>query len=251
MTTSDQYYEAIASSYDELYEVRTSLPDTVATVEVLQDLAGQGPVLELGVGTGRAALPLAERGLEVHGIDSSQAMLSVLTSKMSARFPMQAVLGDFSAFSFSRRFSLIYALFNSIWCLATPELQQACVRCSATHLQAGALFLVEAYVPDPGRFVDGQSLRTTFLGPTRLHLEVSKHDAANQRVESRHVFLSMGAIQVLPRLVRYLHPEELDAMAAAAGLRLRERWGSWARTEFTSSSTTHISIYEKEPAGSS
>jgi len=242
--TSATYGERIADVYDSLFRS----PDPSA-VTLLADLAGGGPVLELGIGTGRLALPLAERGVAVHGIDASPAMVAKLRAKPGgAAIPV--TMGDFSSFQIDERFPLIFVAFNTIFALETQAQQVACFRSVAAHLREEGVFVVEAFVPDLSRFEHGQRLATVRIEDESEWIEVSQHDPASQRVESRLICLSGEGVQRFPIRIRYAWPAELDLMAQLAGLSLRHRWANWLRHPFSSASAFHISVYARENAPS-
>jgi SAM-dependent methyltransferase len=236
------YGERIADMYDELYE---SLFDVEGAADFLAGLAEGGRALELGIGTGRIALPVKGRGVEVHGIDSSEAMVEKLRAKPGGE-EIPVTMGDFSDVKVEGEFDLVYIPFNTLFALTTREAQVSCFRNAAAHLTPRGTFVVEAFVPDPFRFNDHQRVAVERLGDDELLLETSQHDPVNQRVNSYHVVLSDGEpVRLYPVQIRYAWPSELDLMAELAGLRLRERWGSWRRDGFTSDSRIHVSVYEK------
>ncbi len=236
----ETYGDRIADVYDDLY---TSL-DTEGAVEALAALAGGGPVLELAVGTGRLALPLAERGLEVHGIDASEAMVAKLRAKPGGdRIPV--TMGDFADVGVDGRYSLVFVAFNTFFGLLTQEDQVRCFANVAAHLAAGGSFVIEAFFPDLARFDRGQRVQATRLDPGQVMLDVSKHDPVEQRVESDHVVITEAGIRLYPVNVRYAFPAELDLMARLAGLELTDRWGGWRREPFTADSPRHVSVYAR------
>jgi SAM-dependent methyltransferase len=242
------YGAAIADVYDDLY------PDDVmatgATVRRLLDLAGDGPVLELGVGTGRLALPLAAAGLRVHGIDASQEMLDRLDAKRGSS-DIEATLGDFSSFEVPGRFALAVLVFNTIFALPDQDAQVRCFECVAAHLQPGGCFVVEAFVPNPARFHEGQSVRVRTMTSERVALDVAEIDPVSQFMYTTRIDLRDGAIQLHPANHRYAWPTELDLMARIAGLHLENRWQDWDRSAFTATSQFHVSVYRKPGAAAS
>ncbi|MGH2693587.1 MAG: class I SAM-dependent DNA methyltransferase [Actinomycetota bacterium] len=239
------YGERIADVYDELYE---TLFDTEGAVEFLAALAEGGRALELGIGTGRIALPLKQRGVEVHGIDASEAMVEKLRAKPGGE-EISITMGDFAETKAEGEFALVYIPFNTLFALTTREDQVRCFHNAAERLNPEGKFVIEVFVPDPTRFNDHQRVSVERLGDEVVQLETSQHDPINQRVTSYHVFLSDGEpVRLYPVQIRYAWPSELDLMAELAGLRLRERWGSWRRDKFTSESKFHISVYEKPTA---
>ena len=235
------YGEEIAEIYDDWY---TTL-DAEAAVGLLAELAGSGPVLELGIGTGRIALPLIRRGIKVHGIDASPAMVEKLRAKPDGD-SISVAIGDFADVDVEGEYSLVFIAFNTLFCLLTQEAQLRCFENVATKLAPGGVFVVEAFVPDLSRFDRNQRTGVEGIEPDRIKLEVSKHNPLNQQVETKHVVVTEQGIKFYPLKIRYAYPSELDLMARIAGLRLRERWGSWRRAPLTISSVCHISVYERD-----
>jgi SAM-dependent methyltransferase len=234
------YGERMADVYDEWFGVPA---DTDESREFLAGIAANGSALELGVGTGRIALPLAERGIEVHGIDASEAMVRKLREKPGgAEIPVS--IGDFAAVDVEGEFALIYVVFNTFFALLTQEDQVRCFENIAARLKPGGAFIIEAFVPDPARFEQYQATRTKHVGVDRVVLEVSRHDPVEQRVYSQSIVWSEAGAKFYPVRLRYAWPSELDLMARLAGLRLRERFGSWRREPFTAASGRHVSVYE-------
>ena len=235
----ETYGDRIAEIYDELYGDYDP-----AAIELLADLAGAGPALELGIGTGRIALPLRERGVEVQGIDVSEAMISKLRSKQDGT-EIEVLSGSFADFEIDRRFRLVYVVFSTFFSLLTQEEQVSCFRSVSEHLAPGGMFVLEVFVPDLGRFVDGQTVRAVTLREDEVQLNVSQVDPAAQQVTGQHVLLSQQGISLYPVKVRYAWPSELDLMAQLAGLSLRHRWSSWSKEAFTAESKKNISVYGK------
>jgi SAM-dependent methyltransferase len=238
------YGDRIARVYDELYE---ELFDVAGTVSLLAELAGDGRALELAIGTGRVALPLRERGVEVTGIDISDAMVAKLRTKPGgADIPI--VMGDFGDVEVAGHFDVVYLVFNTLFALPTQDDQVRCFENVARHLTEGGVFVVEAFVPDSTRFTRHQTTGTDFLGTDHLHLEASRHDPVTQTVDTQHVVLRQGQpVEMYPVSIRYSYPGEIDLMARLARLRLRNRWGGWHREPFTSESNFHVSLYERVP----
>jgi SAM-dependent methyltransferase len=236
------YGDRIAEIYDSLY------PDqpTEQTVAFLAELAGDGPVLELAIGTGRVALPLADRGLEVHGIDASEAMVERLREKPGGG-ALPVSIGDMADVPVEGRFSLVYLIFNTFFALLTQDDQVRCFASVAERLTDRGVFVLEAFVPDLARFDRGQRVSATNVGTDQVWLNLDRHDALEQRVDSIHAVLREGGLKLYPVRVRYAFPSELDLMARLAGLRLRERFGGWEREPFTEESGRHVSVYEPTP----
>ena len=235
----ETYGDRIASRYDSLYE---SELDTDAAVEALARLAGSGPVLELAIGTGRLAIPLAQRGIDVRGIDASEAMVARMRAKPGGE-DIPVAMGDFADVGVEGSFSLVYVAFNTIFALLSQDDQMRCFANVAEHLAEGGRFVVEAFVPDLKRFDRGQRVGVTAVRLDQVEFEVSRHDAVNQRVDSQHVFVTDGGTQLAPVSLRYAFPSELDLMARISSLELKDRWGGWKGEPFTNASTDHVSVY--------
>ena len=237
------YGDRIADTYDRLYPEQEGV---TPEVRALATLAGGGRALELGIGTGRVALPLAEQGVAVHGIDASEAMVVKLRAKPGGA-DIPVTIGDFAEVAVDGTFTLIFAVFNTFFALTTQEAQVRCFQRVADHLADGGVFLIEVFVPDPARFTHGQSLGVTNLDTDRVTLDVARHDPLHQRVYSHHLQFSESGTHLYPVQLRYAWPSELDLMARLAGLRLSERWSDWTGAPFTAASTRHISLYERSP----
>jgi SAM-dependent methyltransferase len=237
------YGERIAEIYDERY-LGSFAEDTSGAVSFLRGLAGDGPVLELGVGTGRVALPLAEAGIRVQGIDSSQAMIAKLKAKPGGdRIPL--TVGSFADFSLETRFTLIYVVFNTFFALLTQDEQVSGFEAVARHLTPDGVFAMQAFVPDVTRFdAHNQRVATESVGIDEVTLETSSHDPFAQRTDSAYVTIRNSGVRMYPVRIRYAYVPELDLMARLAGLRLRERWGGWDRQPYPSRSWTHVSVWE-------
>jgi SAM-dependent methyltransferase len=234
----ESYGERVAGVYDDWYSDYDS-----EAIEALADLAHGGRALELGIGTGRIALPLAARNVEVHGIDAASSMISRLCAKPGGN-RINVTEGNFTDVAVDGEFALVYVVFNTFFALSSQEEQVRCFRNVAAHLSSGGCFVIEAFVPDLTRFSGGQVNWATKVTADEVELDVGRHDAAAQRVISQKVVLTDGSVRLYPVQIRYAWPSELDLMAQLAGLHLRERWSSWKREPFTSDSGKHISIYE-------
>lgn len=212
-------------------------PEVVArTVDRLAELVADGAALEFGIGTGRIALPLAARGVRVHGIDLSPDMVAQLRAKPGGD-EIHVTIGDFSTAKVDGPFSLVYLVFNTIMNLTAQDAQIACFENASAHLEPGGCFVVEVGVPG------GDPLEVFDLGKT--HVGIDEYDAGTQRLVSHHFQLVDGRWERLSMPFRAAAPGELDLMARLAGLRLRERWGGWRRELFTSESAKHVSVWEK------
>jgi SAM-dependent methyltransferase len=232
----DYFAGQVAERYDATLGDRGDPEVVAATVDFLVELAGEGAALELGIGTGRIALPLAARGVRVHGIDLSPDMVAQLRAKPGGE-EIPVTIGDFSASRVGERFSLVYLVFNTINNLTTQDAQVACFESVAAQLEPGGCFLIEAGVPS------GEPLRVFALSET--HVGVDEYDAATQRLVSHHFSLVDGRWELRSIPFRSVSPAELDLMARLAGMRLRERWSGWGREPFTAESRRHLSVWEK------
>jgi SAM-dependent methyltransferase len=232
----------VAATYDEdsadMFEPSVVEP----AVEFLAGLAGDGAALELGIGTGRIALPLARRGISVHGSDLSEAMVARLRAKPGAE-RIAVTIGDFATTTVPGRFSLAYLVFNTIGNLTSQDEQVACFQNVAAHLEPGGCFVIEVEVPQLQRLPPGETVRAFALTPT--HLGFDEFDVANQGLISHHYSVVDGRLELLSMPFRYVWPAELDLMARLAGMTLRERWAGWRREPFTSDSIRHVSVWEK------
>ena len=235
------YGSAVAGMYDELYD---DMFDTEGAVRRLRQLAGDGPVLELGVGTGRLALPLAAGGLRVHGLDASAAMLDQLRAKPGGS-AVTVTEADFSEFELSERFTLAVLAINTIFALPDQDAQVRCFERVAAHLRPGGCFVVEAFVPNPARFHEQQSIRLRAMTEGRVALEVARIDQAIQFMYTTQIHFRDSGVELHAANHRYAWPAELDLMARLAGLKLEDRWEDWNLTPFTGTSQFHVSVYRK------
>ena len=235
--TAATYGERIAGAYDDWYDTLEE-----GTVPTLRELALGGRALELGIGTGRVALPLQHSGVEVHGIDASQAMVDRLRAKPGGQ-AIPVTLGDFADVAVEGEFSLIFALFTTFFSLLTQDDQVRCFQNVARHLSADGAFVIEAFVPDPARYDRGQDVRASHVGTEEVRLAVTKLDPVSQLITSQQVVLTEEGARLYPVRIRYAWPSELDLMARIAGLALRHRWENWQRAPFTPSSGRHVSVY--------
>jgi SAM-dependent methyltransferase len=213
-------------------------------VSFLADLAGTGAALELGIGTGRIALPLSQRGVLVHGIDLSPPMVAQLRAKPGSD-GIGVTIGDFAHTRVDGGFTLAYLVYNTIENLTSQDEQVACFENAAAHLSPGGCFVIEVEIPALRRLPPGETVRAFTVTPTRLGFD--EYDIANQGLVSHHFWVSGGRRDTFSVPFRYVWPSELDLMARLAGMRLRERWSDWDRAPFTGDSTKHISVWEKTP----
>jgi SAM-dependent methyltransferase len=236
--TPETYGERIALVYDDLYQGYDE-----RAIAVLKELAGSGPALELGIGTGRIALPLQRAGVEVHGIDASPAMLERLRAKPGGeRIPL--TVGSFAELPAEGQFTLIYVMFNTFFALLTQEEQVQCFKNAARLLAPGGAFLMEAFIPDLARFPDKQTVRAINVDTNGVQIDVTRVDVLNQHISSQHVVMTENGVRLYPVKLRYAFPAELDLMAHVAGMRLRARWSDWNRVSCSAASGKHISVYQ-------
>jgi SAM-dependent methyltransferase len=234
--------EPIAKSYDtknaDLFEPAVVEP----AVSFLADLAGTGAALELGIGTGRLALPLSQRGIRVQGIELSPAMVAQLKSKPGGD-NIAVTIGDFATTKVDGSFKVAYLVRNTIANLTTQDEQVECFRNVAAHLEPGGCFVIEVYIPELRRLPPGETVHAFTVTPT--HLGFEEYDVATQIAYSHHYWVVDGQLETFSAPFRYVWPSELDLMARLAGMTLRERWSGWEREPFTSESRSHVSVWEK------
>jgi SAM-dependent methyltransferase len=238
------YGDRIADAYDAL---PTHPQDADAAVTCLAALSDGGPTLELGIGTGRLALPLAARGVDVSGIDASEAMVAKLRAKPGGD-RIRVTVGDFADVDVDGSFSLIFVAYSTFFALPDADAQRRCFERVAARLDPGGRFVIEAFVPDPSRFVRDQHIEVRHVGMDSVMLSASRHDGPAQRVDSLLVRLADGDVRTWPVRLRYSYPGELDLMGELAGLRLEDRWGGWEREPFTNDSVKHVSVYSRNDA---
>jgi len=244
----DGYFdERVAARYDESEEISEMFDPAVVdpVVDFLVELAGSGSALELGIGTGRIALPLSKRGVPVHGIELSKAMAARLRAKPGGE-DIGVTIGDFATTTVDGTFSVAYLVFNTISNLTTQAAQVACFRNVATHLEPGGCFVIEVGVPGLQRLPPGETFQAFDVSQT--HWGIDEYDVATQGLISHHLEIVDGKAELNSVPFRYTWPSELDLMAELAGMRLRERWSDWKRAPFTSDSRKHVSVWEKPAA---
>jgi SAM-dependent methyltransferase len=234
--------EDAAATYDTDPDV-SQRRETEAAVAFLAGLASGDPALELAIGTGRIALPLAARGVRVDGIDFSPAMVAKLRAKPGGD-KLAVTMGNFADVAIPGAYRLIYVVFNTLFNLLSQDEQVRCFENVAAHLTDDGVFVVEAFVPTfltrlrDNQYVDAESIQVN-----EVWLDIGRHDPVAQTLEESHVVLSREGVRVYPIVTRYAWPSELDLMARIAGLRLKERWGGWGREPFTAASASHVSVY--------
>jgi SAM-dependent methyltransferase len=238
----DHFGEQVAAKYDERYAYQADPAEVDPIVHFLSALAGEGAALELGVGTGRIALPLARRGVSVHGIDLSKAMVSRLKAKPDGN-DIAVTIGDFATTAVGGTFTVAYVVANTIMNITTQDEQVACFQNVAAHLEPGGCFVIEVLVPRLRQLPLGETFQPFDVRPT--HVGFDELDVSRQHLVSHHYWIEGSEIEVFSPPFRYVWPAELDLMARIAGMRLRERWGGWKREPFTSESTKHVSVWQR------
>jgi SAM-dependent methyltransferase len=244
----DGYFdERVAARYDESSAEMFDPAVVDPVIDFLVELAGGGRALELGIGTGRIALPLARRGVTVHGIDLSEAMVARLRGKPGAD-QIGVTIGDFATATVEATFSVVYLVANTIMNLTTQDEQVTCFHNAASHLEPGGCFIIEVVVPGLRRLPPGETFQPFDVSAT--HLGFDEYDVARQGLVSHHYWIADGKVEVFSPPFRYVWPSELDLMARLAGMTLRERWSGWKREPFTSDSIKHVSVWEKSASRS-
>ena len=239
---TNYFGERVAERYDETSADMFDPAKVDPVVEFLAELASDGSALELGIGTGRIALPLAQRGIRVHGIDLSEAMVARLRAK-SGSDQIDVTIGDFATTKVEGRFSVAYLVFNTIMNLTSQDEQVACFQNVAAHLRPGGCFVIEVGIPDLQRLPLGETVRAFTVTSERLGFD--EYDIAAQGLISHHYWIEDGKLEAFAAPFRYVWPAELDLMARFAGMSLRERWSGWNREPFSSDSREHVSVWEK------
>lgn len=234
--------ERVAPTYDADSADRFAPEVLHPTADLLAELAGDGAALELAIGTGRVALALHERGVEVHGIDISTHMVAELRAKPGGD-AIPVTIGDMATTRLDRTFRLAYVVFNTITNLTTQDEQVRCFANAADHLEAGGRFVVEVLVPELRRLPPGDAHRAFTVTPT--HLGFDEYDLVENIVRSNHWYLRDGGLEVFVSSHRYVWPAELDLMARMAGLELEHRWSGWDREPFTAESANTVSVWRK------
>jgi SAM-dependent methyltransferase len=239
----DYFDERIAETFETKWAESFDPAVVDPAVSFLADLAGKGAALELGIGTGRIALPLSRRGIPVHGIELSPAMAARLRAQPGAD-DIDVTIGDFATTRVDATFTLVYLVRNTIMNLTTQDEQVECFRSVAAHLEPGGCFVIEVIVPAIRQLPPGETVRAFAVTPTHLGFE-EYVDLAAQVSFSHHYWVVDGALETFSAPFRYVWPSELDLMARLAGMTLRERWAGWNREPFAGDSATHVSVWEK------
>ncbi|MGE0600289.1 MAG: class I SAM-dependent methyltransferase [Dehalococcoidia bacterium] len=236
------FNSAVAATYDADSAEMFDPALLGATVDFLARLAGSGAAIEFAIGTGRVALPLAQQGIEVHGIDISEPMVAKLREKPGGD-AIPVTIGDIATTRVPGEFQLVYLPFNSITNLGTQDAQASCFENAASHLRPGGFFVVEVFVPELQRLNPGERYLPFKVDPD--HLGFDEYDVLNQICESHHYFVGRNGVTFFKSRHRYAYPAEFDLMARIAGLSLHERWSDWNRAPFTAESRSHISVWRK------
>lgn len=235
----------VAEVYDDVqhYSKTPSRSDRDAAVALLESVVRGGPALELAIGTGWIALPLAARGIRVDGIDLSAAMVQRLRAKPGGE-DISVTIGDMADVGVSGTYRLIFVVANSLFNLLTQDDQVRCFENVAAHLEDDGVFLIEVFRPDfLYRLRDNQYVDAEGIEVDEVRLDVARHDPVTQLLDESHVLLSRDRVRINPIVTRYAWPSELDLMARIAGLRLKERWGGWNREPFTGESKYLVAVY--------
>jgi len=241
----DYFGAPVAARYDESSADMFAPAFVDPVVDLLAELAGDGAALELGIGTGRIAIPLSRRGVPVHGIDLSEAMVARLRAKPGTE-RIGVTIGDFATTTVGGRFSVAYLVFNTIMNLTTQDEQVACFNNVAGHLEPGGCFVVEVGLPDLRRLPPGETIRPFAITETRLGFD--EYDVATQGLISHHYTVTDGNLEIRSIPFRYVWPSELDLMARLAGMTRRNRWSGWNREPFTDDSRKLVAVWEKPRA---
>jgi SAM-dependent methyltransferase len=234
----ETYGDRVADVYDDWY----TLPDGTQEAALLHALAAGGRVLELGIGTGRVALPLARLGVDVHGVDASPAMVGQLRAKPGGD-AIPVTIGDMADVAVDGSFSLIFVVFNTFFALYSLEDQVRCFRNVAAHLTPGGRFLIHVFVPDLSRIEAGQHISVQEVALNHVRLNASTFDRLSQRLDTTQVRITEDGIRLVHAKLRYAQPAELDLMAQVAGLTLEARYATFDKQPFTDASAFHVSVY--------
>lgn len=236
----ETFGELNAADYDALQDPGT----TDATVGFIADLVGTGRILELAIGTGRIALPLAKRGFDLTGIEASQDMVDIMRGKPGGD-AIPVVIDDMANVAVMGPFDHVFLVFNTLFNLLSQDAQVRCFRNVAKVLKPGGTFLVETFVPRFDGFVDNQRVSAKNLTRDGVWLDAMTHDASQQTFDFQRVRITDTGMKLVPFTMRYAYPAEIDLMAQLAGMRLQARYGGWAKEPFTANSGMHVSVYER------
>ncbi|MER9964761.1 methyltransferase domain-containing protein [Mesorhizobium sp. M0045] len=236
------YGENWAPVYEKFTRIRGKVAEADETVAFLERYSSGGSALELGIGDGRLAVPLNERGVRVEGIDNSDSMLKLLAKRTDL---IKAWKGDIANFRAEQRYNLVYCVYNTFMLLFTREAQIACLRSAAEALGHDGILVIEVGVPALDGFASGQKTTTLLMDHENTIVDTEVHDPLNQTLVSAVLWFSDTSVRRLPYRTRYVYHQELDTMAECVGLELAERWGDWARSAFNETSKRHISVYRR------
>tara|TARA_R110002051_G_scaffold10868_4_gene40652 strand:- start:4001 stop:4735 length:735 start_codon:yes stop_codon:yes gene_type:complete len=236
----ETFGELNADEYDLLHNPGT----TDAAIDLLSEFALPGRTLELAIGTGRVALPMAARGCRIEGIEASPLMVEKLREKPGGQ-DIPVMVGDMSEVRAEGDFDFIFLIFNTLYNLTSQAAQVKCFRNAAAMLAPGGAFLIEAFVPDLSQFHDHRSVKPRHVSFGALALEAAVHDPVTQRIDYQVLRVTSEGTRLTPLPMRYAWPQETDLMAQLAGLELESRWGGWDKCAFTADSRMHISVYRK------
>lgn len=229
-----------ADDYDALHDPGT----TDQAVALISEIAGSGRILELAIGTGRVALPLAAKGHEIMGIDGSPEMVAKMREKPGGP-DIPVVIGDMADVGVDGPFDHIFLIFNTLFNLPDQDTQIRCFRNVSERLAPGGTFLIEAFVPDFSEYVHDQRVRTMLLDMDTVWIEAATHDREKQKIEAQRLRFTRDGTVMIPLPLRYAYPPELDLMARLAGLKLENRWADWKKGLFNKDSQMHVSVYRK------
>ncbi|MET1411139.1 class I SAM-dependent methyltransferase [Roseibium sp. HPY-6] len=236
----ETFGELNAHDYDERNDPGT----TAEEVALIREMAGNGRVLELAIGTGRVAIPLSQAGVDITGIEASQLMVDRMREKPGGK-DIPVIIGDMAKVAVDGSFDLAFLVFNTIFNLQSQEEQIHCFENTSKHLKPGGTFLVSAFVPDFGSFQNNQQVGIRHMARDSVWLDTCRHDPAGQLLEFQRVKVTESGLRLVPLRLRYIWPAEMDLMARMAGLVLKDRWAAWDRSKFGPDSKMHVSVYEK------
>jgi SAM-dependent methyltransferase len=233
------YGDKVANVYDERHGDYDA-----EMIERIYELAPNGSAFELGIGTGRVALPLSKRGMKVDGIDSSKSMVRKLKAKPGSK-KISVQIGDFADFKTAKKYDVVFVVYNTFYGLLTQDDQISCFKSVHNGLKNEGKFVIEAFVPDPARLVNGQNINISDIEKDNVSVAFNLFDAASQTISCQLVRISEKGINMVPIVIRFAYPAEFDLLAKLTGFELSERWANWKKEPFTSNSGFHISVYKK------
>ncbi|TIY09920.1 MAG: class I SAM-dependent methyltransferase [Mesorhizobium sp.] len=242
MSNEVMYGDNWSSVYEHYTNIKGRIAEADETAEFLGRFADGDSALELGIGDGRVAVPLSQRGVRVEGIDNSDSMLKLLAKRTDK---VKAWNGDIAEFKSEQRYNLVYCVYNTFTMLFTREAQLSCLRSAAQALNDDGIFVIEIVVPELDGLVNHQKTSTILVDDSNTILIANVHDPLKQNLVATLLWFSDTSVRRLPHRIRYVYHQELDTMAECAGLKLAERWGDWAGGAFTNESKRHISVYRR------